>query len=370
MRCRWWGCLIAFLCPVWAFAGDGISVKLGGRLFVDGGFFTETACPAYARMGITEVRLTGKMNLPGDWYTKIDVGFAGNKVSLKDAFAQKTWGSNMFRAGYMLGMCSIEQSSSTNDLVFMTAANAAETFYLGRRVGITYTHSRDNYYLSAGGFCGDGLASSDKIVPGYNMTVRGVFRPLNKEGERLHVGLGGLYRKPDREKTLTYGSACFQSNGVTYLSVPSVLEVGVDRVKHTFQWNVEVVYLSRRYFLQGEYLSMNVQRAEAACYQPWGAYLQGGFLIKGSFFNYDEWDALPLTPKEDKSLLLSGRINITTLNDGLVRGGLQKDVTVGLNYYMNKYVILKLNGSVVRTEEKEGLKKTFGVLQTRLQVRF
>ncbi|MDE5677271.1 porin [Phocaeicola sp.] len=369
MRCKWWGWLIAFWCPVWAFAESGIPIKLGGRLFVDGGLFTETDRSAYVKTGITEVRLTGKINLPDDWYTKIDVGFAGNKASLKDAFAQKIWGNNMFRAGYMLGMCSIEQSSSTNDFVFMTAANVAETFYLGRRVGITYTYAKDKYYISAGGFCGDGLGD-DKVMPGYNMTLRGVFCPLNKEGERLHVGFGGLFRRPDKEKTQAYRSARFKSNGVTYLSVPSALDVEVDQVKHTFQWNVEAVYLSRRYFLQAEYLSMNVQREKVDRYQPWGAYMQGGFLIKGNFFSYDVWDALPLTPKEDRSLLLSGCVNVTSLNDGLVRGGLQQDVTVGLNYYMNKYVILKLNGSVVWTKEKEEMKRTFGVLQTRLQVRF
>ena len=41
---------------------------------------------------ITDVRLTGKITLPDEWYTKIDVGFAGNKVSLKDAFVQKKLG--------------------------------------------------------------------------------------------------------------------------------------------------------------------------------------------------------------------------------------------------------------------------------------
>ena len=91
---------------------------------------------------------------------------------------------------------------------------------------------------------------------------------------------------------------------------------------------------------------------------------------KGNFFNYDEWDALPLTPKESKSLLLSGRINVTNLNDGPVKGGMQQDITVGLNYYMNKFLILKLNGSVVWTKDMEEVKKSFGVLQARLQVRF
>lgn len=83
---------------------------------------------------------------------KIDVGFASNKVSLKDAFVQKKWGNNNFRIGYMLGMCCIEQSASTNDYVFMTGANAAETFYLGRRVGVSYTFRRINIIVRPDSF--------------------------------------------------------------------------------------------------------------------------------------------------------------------------------------------------------------------------
>ena len=370
MYYKWRGFLLAFLFPIIVSANTDGPVKLGGRLFIDGGLFTKNSYSAHAKAEITDVRLTGKITLPDEWYTKIDVGFAGNKVSLKDAFVQKKWGNNNFRIGYMLGMCCIEQSASTNDYVFMTGANAAETFYLGRRVGVSYTFSQNKYYCSAGLFCGDGAEYDDKVLPGYNATLRGVFRPLNEAGKLLHLGVGGLFRRPDREKEQKDRLVTFSSNGVTGLSVPSVLDIEINNVKHTFQWNLEALYLSRRFFLQGEYLNMNVQRAQAACYRPWGAYIQGGFLIQGNFFNYDEWDALPLTPKESKSLLLSGRINVTNLNDGPVKGGMQQDITVGLNYYMNKFLILKLNGSVVWTKDMEEVKRSFGVLQARLQVRF
>lgn len=145
MYYKWRGFLLAFLFPIIVSANTDGPVKLGGRLFIDGGLFTKNSYSAHAKAEITDVRLTGKITLPDEWYTKIDVGFAGNKVSLKDAFVQKKWGNNNFRIGYMLGMCCIEQSASTNDYVFMTGANAAETFYLGRRVGVSYTFSQKNY---------------------------------------------------------------------------------------------------------------------------------------------------------------------------------------------------------------------------------
>ena len=105
MYYKWRGFLLAFLFPIIVSANTDGPVKLGGRLFIDGGLFTKNSYSAHAKAEITDVRLTGKITLPDEWYTKIDVGFAGNKVSLKDAFVQKKWGNNNFRIGYMLGMC-------------------------------------------------------------------------------------------------------------------------------------------------------------------------------------------------------------------------------------------------------------------------
>lgn len=356
--------------PVAVYGNVGSPVKLGGRLFVDGGVFAKSLHSVKARAGITDVRLTGKVTLPGEWYTKVDVGFAGNKVSLKDAFVQKTLDVHCFRAGYMWGMCSLDQSASSNDCIFMTGANAAEAFYLGRRVGVSYTWSEKKYYASAGAFAGDGIKSNNEGTPGYSGVLRGVYRPVNEGGEVLHFGAAALYRRPDLKEGLPDRRVRYTSDGVTKLSVPAVLDKEVDGVNHTLQWNVEAVYLSRRYFLQGEYLNMNVSRNGVETYRPWGAYVQGGFLIKGDSFKYDQWDALPLTPVREKSLLLSGRFNVTNLNHGEVKGGCQQDMTVGLNYYFTKHLIFKLNASMVWAEDEAGESDSFGVLQTRVQVRF
>lgn len=92
MYYKWRGFLLAFLFPIIVSANTDGPVKLGGRLFIDGGLFTKNSYSAHAKAEITDVRLTGKITLPDEWYTKIDVGFASNKVSLKDAFVQKKWG--------------------------------------------------------------------------------------------------------------------------------------------------------------------------------------------------------------------------------------------------------------------------------------
>lgn len=138
-----------------------IDWKLSGRLLLDGGAYIHSPKALHSGVRISDVRLAAKVRIHSNWYTKIDVGFANNKITLKDAFTEYGANGNYFRAGYMLGYYSIDQSTSTNDLVFHTASNVSETFYPNRRIGLSYTRSLPAYYLSAGAFCGDGLSFSE-----------------------------------------------------------------------------------------------------------------------------------------------------------------------------------------------------------------
>lgn len=172
--------------------------SLGGRLFLDGGIFTASPACFNSGVGISDLRITGKADFGDGWYTKLDVGFASNKVRLKDAFLQKTKNGHMLRIGYMIGMFSLDQSVSTNDYLFMTGANVAEIFYPGRRIGASYTWSKSKFYASGSVFCGDGLNFHNNIKQGVNATLRFVYRPLDNAHTLLHIGTGGLYKRPDK----------------------------------------------------------------------------------------------------------------------------------------------------------------------------
>ena len=101
--------------------------------------FLQLLLPVSIQVLAYQTCVTGKADFGDGWYTKLDVGFASNKVRLKDAFLQKTKNGHMLRIGYMIGMFSLDQSVSTNDYLFMTGANVAEIFYPGRRFVIRGT---------------------------------------------------------------------------------------------------------------------------------------------------------------------------------------------------------------------------------------
>lgn len=351
-----------------------IDYHIQGRLFTDAGVYTHRPAASHHRTGITEARLGANIRIYPKWYAQIELSFSKNKVALTDAYVEYAEKSNYFRAGHMVGTFSIDQSNSTSYYFFHTGANIAETLFPGRRVGVSYTRSVPAYYVSAGAFCGDGLNFDKETIQGYNFTARAVWRPYYTEKNLVHFGTGAFFKVPDKNAETGRRSLSVGSSGVTYL--PAALTVGItfDDVSNQTQANLECLLYQGRWIVQSEYLAMRVkQKTAPAVYTAKGGYVQGGFLLKGSSFGYDPIDAMPTIPGDPNSLLLVCRYNCTDLNDASadLSGGKQHDVSVGINYYFNRYICSKLNYSHLWVDSgPEPGKYRFGMIQARLQVRF
>lgn len=109
-------------------------------------------------------------------------------------------------------------------------------------------------------------------------------------------------------------------------------------------------------------------------YRSHGGYVQGGFLITGRGFEYDKMYGVPGRPSTPQAVELVVRFNYTNLNDGEsgVRGGEEKDLSVGVNFYLNQYLGVKLSSSYVWTGENCNAfyKKNLFLTQLRLQYIF
>lgn len=348
-----------------------LSYHLGGRLFIDGGTYIHAPEGFNAGTSISDIRLTGKFGWGDQWKGKIDVGYAGNKVSLKDAYLQHNRGDHMFRVGHMYSIFSLDQSSSSNDLLFLTPANVAEVFSPGRRIGVSYTYSTPSLYASAGMFCGDRLNFKKEVKQGANGTVRFVYRPWHEEGRLLHIGTGTLLKVPDRPSAEEGRLLELEGSGNTSLSSPGVFNVRLENVKQQWQWNLESILQYGRFFMQAEYMRMWVNRIAMPAYSAHGGYVECGWVIRGRTLVYDAQDALQVCAPGEHSVLLFGRFNCTDMNDGSLTGGKMYDASIGANYYPYKYLIFRLNYSHQWTDEYTVTgKQNWGLLQARVQLKF
>lgn len=352
---------------------DKVDLKITGRLFIDGGIYFNSPPGLSNKTHLSELRLGTKLRYQ-KWYSKVDIGLSNNKVSLKDAYIEYNLNNNYFRGGYMLGFYSLDQCVSTNDYIFHTGAPIAETFYPGRRTGISYTYSAEAIYASSGAFLGNKLITDAHTEAGYNYSARTVWRPHHTIGDIIHIGGGFLYKVPD--KNIETGLRSFEliNKGGTYIPSPVLNTINFKDVKYQTQTNIECLIQQQRWFVQGEYIWMNIQQNDIApSYLAQGGYLQGGYLLKGTTYGYDMLDALAVNPVSPNSILLACRFNYTNLNNSKTKqyGGDQKDITIGINYYFNSYLSSRLNYSHLWLGEYSLFGKCqVNQIQLRLQAQF
>ena len=303
---------------------DGIQYKITGRLLMDGGVYLKNPNNFGNGTEFNDLRIGVKATYQ-NWGMKLEMGYAGNKVAIKDAFA-------------------------------------------------TYSYRTQYYYLCGGFFTDNDLSNLKNASQGYAIDGRLVYRPLYEQAKLIHIGLAAIHRTPDgtlpedeNRNTFTY-----KSPGVSTIDNRTLIQADVDHAASQFKIGTELLIYYHKFFLQGEYIRAHVKREKGfENYTAQGAYLQCSWLLLGQNYLYDEEVACPGRP-EGKALELCARFNYLSLNDAGIKGGTQKDLSFGLNYYINKHIAVKLNYSyfIPGSHIKEIESTNFSVVQGRFQFIF
>ena len=83
---------------------------------------------------------------------KLEIGYTGNKATIKDAFAKYTYKNHSIQVGQFYEPFSLEMMCSTFDIRFNQSPGAVLALTNGRRMGITYSYRNKRHYMSGGAF--------------------------------------------------------------------------------------------------------------------------------------------------------------------------------------------------------------------------
>ena len=150
----------------------------------------------------------------------------------------------------------------------------------------------------------------------------------------------------------------------------SYVEAKVDQVINQWKLDLEMILLYNKWYFQGQYFLAHLNRFQADNYNGKGWYGQIGYMILGAKHNYNAATGMIVNPAP-KSLEVLCRYNMIDLNDAGIRGGRLTDISLGMNYFINKYVAAKINYThmmVGNSSPKGG--DDFGLIQARLQFSF
>lgn len=353
-------------------------VKPSGRILMDAAFLNSSNKAVDEQcvdgVNIPDVRIGMKVSY-GKWEGKADIGYARGSVSPKDIFIQYNFNKqNFLRGGYFVHQFGYQSATSSSFKVSMEEPETHSAFGVGGRlVGLMYEHS-DNKFMGTGSIYTDAQSFKKQTnQTGYQGTgflTRLVYHPLIEKGNLFHVGIG-----------LNYELAAENRSNMEFKAPYPVRVAGINAIgakitdaKNDFKFSGEVMAAKGHVGIEGQYIFMNVDRkGDAKSYNAWGAYGNLRFLLNNEY-EYVKNDAGIATPAP-KSWELVAAYNYTDMNDAKAgfHGGKLSDWALTMNYYINKYMIWRVSGHIVRAGESDysGFNKnTFRVIETRIQFKF
>ena len=353
-------------------------VKPSGRILMDAAFLNSSNKAVDEQcvdgVNVPDIRIGMKVSY-GKWEGKADIGYARGSVSPKDIFIQYNFNKqNFLRGGYFVHQFGYQSATSSSFKVSMEEPETHSAFGVGGRlVGLMYEHS-DDKFMGTGSIYTDAQSFKKQTnhtgYQGTGFLTRLVYHPLIEKGNLFHVGIG-----------LNYELAAENRSNMEFKAPYPVRVAGINAIgakitdaKNDFKFSGELMAAKGHVGIEGQYIFMNVDRkGDAKSYNAWGAYGNLRFLLNNEY-EYVKNDAGIATPAP-KSWELVAAYNYTDMNDAKAgfHGGKLSDWALTMNYYINKYMIWRVSGHIVRAGESDysGFNKnTFRVIETRLQFKF
>lgn len=359
-----------------------LEVKPSGRVLLDAGVMHSNDDAVDSKLNdgvaIPDVRV-GVSAKYGKWRAKADIGFARQKLSFKDVNLQYDFNKqNFIRGGYFVHQFGLQSATSSSYKVSMEEPTSNQVFNNARLLGVMFLHTDDHFHATASLFAeNDAMKNStDKLGnEGWGMLTRLLYRPFIERGHLMHFGISAGFETPryNSDATLNHDSYVLKAPFPTRIADVAAQQATIDHAKNLWKISPEFTAAFGNFGIEAQYYYMNINRDKGYHdFQAWGAYGTARYLIKGQGYTYTKNDAGIDTP-DPGSMELVAAYSYSTLNDDKagIQGGKVSDWSLTYNYYLNKYMIWRVRGSITRATKSSFMNdNTTSILETRLQFKF
>jgi len=374
---------------------DGnVKLRIGGHIHNDWAWFDQdnnlefiwdpdTAEPEFvdAEDGVEFRR--ARIYLSGELWEniefKIQFDFAGGDADFRDVYVgvNELGPIDHLRIGQFKEPFSLEELTSSNDITFMERA-LPNIFAPSRNTGamVKRTWLNDRLWAAAGVFRDTDDFGNDQEDGAYAVTARIAGLPWYAKGGRRLIHLGAAYsHREEREEFVR-----FRQRPEANLA-PRFLNTGRFRADDMQLYGLEAAAVYGPFSIQGEYMKNEVDTILAGDVDFDGWYVYGSWIPTGEHRRYDLGSAAFKNPKPNRNFNiwssdrgwgaweLTARYSELDLSDGIIVGGAEENITLGVNWYLNPNTRVMVN--YTNADIKHPL---FGgdldIFQTRLQFAF
>jgi phosphate-selective porin OprO/OprP len=319
----------------------------------------------------------------GDFYLishahyAFDVDFIGTDVEPGDAYL---WWDGIpiiqsFKIGNFTPSFSLESVTSTRDIVFMETGLPVSAFGPARSAGVEVGGPVRNERVTWSFGVARTLGTPDegdrsKGAGRAYGRVTGLVVDDRPAGRLLHLGAsaGLLFAAEDVR---------YRTRPESHLA-PYLVDTGtLQAADQSTTFGLEALHIRGPWLFMGEVITAAVRGDGAANF--WGFYALASRSLTGEPQPFNRAEGIlarddPARPfswaaRTWGSLRASARWSFVDLDDGVVRGGREIDVTTDLAWVLNHYLMLKVEGGMAFVRERTGAGNLY-FAQTRFQIDF
>ena len=331
------------------FPDDVAKLRIGGKLQLDFGAagirqsgFPE---PFPDNVAVRRSWIESYLTLGKTLEIAFQYDFADATRPINDAvIGYSGFANTLLSVGNMKEPFSLDQLTSDNATLF-TERSLADAFAPARNFGFAVGRHGTDWTLVASVFGGNANTGLDS--EGVAATARATYAPIHTDDRVIHFGLAGSYRDLPRN-----GDAlALSSRSEAFLFRQTFVNTGDIRDAASIgRVGLEAAYREGPFLLQAEYIRTSVERfggARSLDFQ--GGYVQASVVLNGKGRAYQISPQYGTTyaifsgvkvPEEARVsrggigvFELGTRFSAIDLDDGGLRGGIERDVTVGINWY-------------------------------------
>lgn len=281
------------------------------------------------------------------WLFYADAQLVDGHLELKDIYVRKqTRYFGVVTIGNQQEPFGLEQFGSFRNTTFLERATT-NALAPSRSIGITSSDFRGPWIWSYG-FYTAGSKDEGRTQRGAALTGRLAYL-LKTDSGPYHLAIDYSTRRagPDNDQHFQSAPEVALSSSDYFLDTGSI--TGSNKVQ---RYGLEAAHVSGPFSWQAEYMEAHLQRNDglpALRFRGWYGY--ASWMITGESREYRESNATfgPVVPHASwnghggGALEVGVRMSMTDLNDRDVIGGKETNVTVGVNWYLDKSVRLSAN---------------------------